>query len=394
MRKLKKTVALLLAAITTFVSQGCNIFETYPIEDVQNILVAAIDTEGDQVVLTVLVDRICQSVEPGQEKISTKLYTATAPTIFGAKRLLHEYAEKRVSFYHLKYILIGEQAAKEGVGRYLSFFLEDDETRLLHKLLIAKDSTGKDFLEKASTDSQFVDNLDTLFKETERTGKSKEIILLDYAIARERPWESVYMPTIRIYPSPTTQEDTSVQAETSSQCTYQVELEGFALFKEDVLVAFLEDGAARGINCITSDLESSAVSLTDDRGDFVSLEIIESSAKIKVDYGPPLSASIEVEIQSNLVEYPEDKDLFNAEYILYLEEQQNACIKNEIEQALMILQENHTDAAGIGDVFYHEDPKKWKELQDNWQQIFSDLKITINVTSKIKCTYSIVNPVN
>ena len=129
---------------------GCSFPESYPIEDTMNILVAGLDVEGDNIVLTVYVDTV-KGTKPGEEEISYKLFTSKGKTVFEAKRALHAFVEKRLSWYHTKYLIVGEEAAKQGIDEMFSFFMEDDETRLLYRIAVAKGMKAQDFLKKAGT---------------------------------------------------------------------------------------------------------------------------------------------------------------------------------------------------------------------------------------------------
>ena len=49
-----------------------------------------------------------------------------------------------------------------------------------------------------------------------------------------------------------------------------------------------------------------------------------------------------------------------------------------------MLQKEGTDVIGMGDAFYHKDPKKWQSINANWQEIFSTLNITVKVNVYIQ----------
>ncbi|MDD5016874.1 MAG: Ger(x)C family spore germination protein [Eubacteriales bacterium] len=390
---IKKVLALFLILFAMLILHGCFFPEKHPIEDLQNILIAGIDRDGEDIVLTIVVDTINQS-NSGENQIGAELYVATGKTVFEAKRSLHEYTEKRIVWYHLKYIIIGEEAAEQGIDPYLSFFCENNENRFSHRLIVAQGITAKDLVQQiCSQEGGVSENIDSLFTETARTGKSSEITLLDYAITRERPWESLYIPVITLIDNPVAQKSDDTQGqdgESSHEHKVLLQLDGYALFDEDLLTCFLDGDSTRGINFVINELDSTGIVVQDDKGQNVSLEIIESKVSIKPDFDEPLSAAIEVVVKSNMVEYTENQDV-GEEYITYLEQRQDAYIQNEIEQALTVIQQKKLDVIGMGDAFYHENVFKWNNIKEDWQNIFADLKITVKVTSDIKCTYSLLN---
>ena len=395
---MKKKALLLLIICITLCLQGCNLPERHPIEDLQNILIAGIDMEDGNIILTVIADTIEQGATSSETQIGAELYMATGQSVFEAKRNLHEYSEKRLVWHHLKYIIIGEEAARQGIDTYLSFFCENDENRFSHRLIVTKGLSAIEFLQQTSTSEGGLDvYIDTLMDETQRTGKSSEITLLDYAITRERSWESLYIPVMTLIENPMAQTNDSDTQQSNQQERTDANkvlpmIEGYALFYDDYLVHYLDSDIARGINFIINQVQSAAFVVTDNKNKIVSLEIIQSKPSISPRYSEPLSAIIDIVVQANMVEYTENLDI-NKEYLTYLEQQLSQAIKQEIEQALAIIQKNRVDMIGMGDAFYHNNAQEWQNIKEDWLDLFSSIKIMVNVTSDIKCTYSLIDAV-
>lgn len=385
---MKRLVFVLLASALLLAS-GCSFPESYPIEKEQNILIAGVDVEGENIVLTVLVDSVSAGGQPGEEKVQYKLYQAAAKTIYEADEMLHQTLPKRPSWYHTKYIILGEEAAKSGVDRLFNFFSEDDETRLLYRIAVTQGMTAKDFLSKANTGkSDLADYFDTLFAAADRTGKSREIHLINFAPARETGWVSVYMPVLKMFPNPVSSGGSDSGGSSSGgSAETMVMLNGFALFDEDKLVGFLSGDISRGLNFITNDVKGSSFSVKDKDGNGVGLELMQSKAEIKPSYDP-LSAVIEINVQSNLVEYHLVSPM-NEQDVQNLEQQQNELICNEVAQAIKRMQELKSDPAHIMDTFYHSDPVKWQQIKGDWKNIFANLNITVKVNSKVLNTYEL-----
>ncbi len=394
----RKTLVLLAFFLAAPALAGCSFPAQYPIEDVQNILVAGLDTDGEDIVLSALVDTISPGGESGKEQIGYKLYVEKGKTVFEAKRNFHTYTDKRLSLYHTKYIVIGEEAARDGIDRLLAYFCEDNESRLLFRLVVAKGMTAKDFLQQANSEqNSLAGYLDTLFEEYSRTGKSREIHLINYVIYREMPWQSVYIPTAGIYTNPMEPTDSSGGEATGSgkqdmEKGMLVKLEGFALFDEDRLAGFLDGRGAQGLDIINNDFSSANITVTDKTGMNAALEIMKSSAKILPDFDS-MSATVKVKVIANLVEYQTDEEVFDAEYIDYLEEQLDTHIKSIIDNSIKTMQEYRTDAAFIGDTFYHKDPVAWQDIKDDWKSVFAGMDINVEIDSEIQCTYEMLNAV-
>ncbi len=390
----KALVLLWLAAMMLFM-YGCSFPESYPIEDEQNILIAGIDVKDDNIILTVFVDSPSPGGKEGEEQIKYKLFTTEGKTLFEADNMLHQVMEKRPSWYHAKYVILGEEAAKKDIDKLFSFFIEDDETRLLYRTALIKGMNAKEFLQQANTGKEsLADYLDTLFGSVGKTGKSRELHLINYAAQRDVHWVSFYMPVLELYKNPSLsagQQGGGGGGDSSGERPYLITLDGFALFNEDRLTGFLSGDISRGLNIITNDIKHSVISIHDWQGNNVGLEIMECSSHIEP-YFDPLSATIKVSFQSNLVEYDKVNPLIEDD-IKYLERKQSELICYEVSQAVKRMQELKTDPARIMDAFYHKDPVKWQGIKDGWRDIFSDLEITIEVDSRIMNTYEFLNPI-
>ena len=384
----KRLCAALTAAILLL--SGCAFPEKYPIEDVQNILLIGVDVIGDQIMLTAVVDKINQGSEPGKEQVGEQVYTAIGDTIFDAKRNLHTYSEKRTSWYHLKYILIGEEAAKQDLGTVLDFFCENDENRFLHRLLVARGMSASNFILSTVThERNIAASLDSLINETKNSGMSGEIHLLDYASACESS-SSIYIPTVQLQPA--TQHFPSITTETGDNPAYLTQLEGYALFRGNKLVGYLDGPESLWLNLAVNSLQSAAIVVTDNKGRPVSLEVVSSKAKIKVDTQGGLSATISiVMLYSFMVEYHETEGVLADDYIGYLEQQQSDYVTEGMNDTLAAAQRYGTDVFGFGEALRHKDSAYFDQIKDRWSEIFSTLQVTVEVQSKIQCTYSMIN---
>ena len=122
------------------------------------------------------------------------------------------------------------------------------------------------------------------------------------------------------------------------------------------------------------------------------MEIRKCNSSIEANFYP-LSAAINVKIESNLVEFDKNYDPSEEQVIMYLEQQQSATIKDQMEEAITYMQQARCDPARIGDAFYHKDPVKWQDIENDWYQLFEDIDIEVKVDSRILNTYDFKKPI-
>jgi spore germination protein KC len=395
-----KIVLLYIVSVLLFL-QGCGFPEKYPIEGTQNILIGGIDVDGDDVVLTAYVDDISQSSKPGEERISYSLYVSKGKTVYEAGNNLHTFNKKYLSWFHTKYIILGEEAAKSGIDRLLCFFTEDNETRLLYKVIVVRGMTAKDFLQLASSMKvSLADYFDTLFDIGKKTGKTREIHLINYAIDRETPWNDLFIPAVELLSNPVGPSASDggsggkgeSQSGQESDTEYLIKLGGFALFDGDKLSGFLEDNMALSLNILNNELLGAQITVAGKNGSNVSLETLRCSTGIKTGYYP-MSVAVEVNIDLNLVEYQSADDPMDNEDMTYIQQQADEYLKGRIMQTIGYMQEVKSDAAGIGDKFYHSDPVKWQEIKDKWKDIFPNVQFSVKVNTKIRSVYELEHPI-
>lgn len=383
----RKCVLLMLAAAMLFAS-GCALPEPYALEDIQNILIIGVDMEDGDIKLTAVLDRIEVSSEPGKEQITTQVYVSTGETVFDAKRKLHAYSEKRASWFHLKYIIIGEEVAEQNIGDVLDFFCENDENRFLHRLIVSKGMSASDFLIKAAANNkELVNDLDALFKQVDQTGESSAVHLLDYAASCECKWGQLYIPTIELIDNAHYNSGESGDENASPIAR----LSGYALFRESQLACYLDAHQAMGLNFVINKIKSAEITVTDMHGHLISLEVVKSKASIKPKLDGAPSATISVVVDTFMVEYHDPTDSTSDEFIQYVEAQQSAYVTGIIASALEAAKNCGSDVFGIGSALHHAYPVKSEPYKENWNDIFSTMEIAIEVKSKVQCTYDMLN---
>ena len=381
---MKKTFIITALFILTIMLPGCDMPSKHSIEDVQNIVVAGLDMDGDGVLLTVLVDTMEKGQSTEAQKIGTKIYKAQGQTIFEAKRTLHQYTEKHISWDQLKYIIIGEATARQGIDRYLSFFCENEENKFTHEVAITKGFTASEFIEQAnSTEVSLYDVLATLSKEDIQTGITSCVSLSDYAQIRLRPSDDLMLPTMLLLHNP-------VYCSQDNEPANFVKMEGYAIFRDDQLADFLDQESARALNIVLNKIKSTDFIVKDTNDNNAALELTHSTAKIKPDY-QTLSATIEIQLLLNLVEFESDNTDQN--YLHTLENNLNSLVEQQLQTMIDIVQRQASDVLLLGNAFYHENPEKWQEIKADWHTIFPTIPITAKVTSTIQCSYNLQNSI-
>jgi len=391
MIKRQKVLIISILLILTTSQTGCNdqLFgrtEMQRIEFIRAVGIDKIDNE-DKVRLTVAT----QSIKPGskgeQEKESDTMY-AEGTTMFEATRNLWTFMDKRPFLGHIEYIIIGEEAAKNGILKYIDFFTRDHEVRLDLEVYIAKGLTAQEIMTKANNKDKFIfDRLEGLKSNEIGQSVSNTVDLIEAMYTLDHDYFSLYLPCIELH-------NFRLSNQQGKGENQDIVMPGFAVFRGDKLVGYLDGKMGRGLNWLRNQVKSGVIPVNSQEGSTVSLEIIESKTKLKpeiTDNG--LTINVQVRISSNIGEIRSSENIVTRHTLAYLEAQQEQIIKQEIEEVIKYAQDNQLDFIGAGEAVYRKYPIQWQDMyQENWSERLAQTRFNVVVDLVIYRTYDILEP--
>ena len=290
--------------------------------------------------------------------------TSEGKTIFEASRKFSTFYKKKIFWSHIKYILISEDIAKENILNYLDFCIRGHELRFDSTVAIVKGSTAESVLRLDEKTKEFIpDSLKGIFKDATMLSISENVKMEKIIQMFDNQYEDAYIPSIVIV----CKKDKKYEEEKD---TYNLELNGFALFNGVKLNGFISQNISRGFNWINGNVKSTIIVIKDKNGNNTSLEVLDSNSKIEVELKDNIpKANIKLEVSSNFSEQMSQEFSYTSEETNFILEKQNELIKAEIESALKYLQENSIDAIGMSDKIYHKYPLEWDNIKSNWKEL-------------------------
>lgn len=377
---------------------------------------------------------------------NAEIVTADGNTMFETVRNFALFKSKSVFWGHIKYILISEEVAKENILDILDFFTRDHELRFDTTIVIVKDTSAESFIRSGEQIKQFtIDLLDGVFHNIGKLSLTYEIRLSDVMQTFNNVYCSAYIPTIsmvsrkndeistskvgnstvpigggkpvgtNLVKENTSKEESTSESDSSSKQNESsqsgsssskdstsakekdilyLNLNGFAVFDGVKLLGYVSDYMARGLNWINSNIVSTIIVVKDEKEKDVSMEVINSSSKIKIDLdGNIPQASININFSTNIGEVMSQDNIFNEVELSKIIEKQNDIVKKEAESIIEFAQKNNLDILGISDAIYHQHPLKWDIIKENWKETFKTMEITVNVQSNVNRTYHIRQPI-
>lgn len=393
MRYAKAVTLLCFSIIGSIVMTGCKIVFPSPtqIQDIEFIRAIGIDkAPGDKVKLTIATQRIVSGGGGGgsEQKIS-EIVRSEGRTGFEAARNFWGYSEKRPFFGHLEYILIGEEAAKDGILKYLDFFARDPEIRLNLDVFVVQGNEAGDVVRMGNARDKFVfDRLEGIKKHHWGLSMINEVDLMEIMYILDAEYLSLYIPCVRLIRK-------TESTDGSSSEGMDIELQGFAFFESDKLAGHIEREMARGLNFLKNKIKSGVLNIPTKNGGMVVLEIISSSRKMKPHLKDgKLHIAVEIDVSNNISEIQGSEDIFDEEDLQYLETRSGQLIKDEVRKVIDLAQSKKLDFFGAGDAVLHKFPGLWEDVfEKDWREIFAEAVFEITVRSRISRTYDIKQPV-
>lgn len=343
-------------------------------------------TEDGKVLLTVQVvePAAIQSASSGSGKAgggqSKPVFVESyeGETVFDALRGLLSIVDKNIFLSTAQVLILGEKLAQDGIEEVLDFFQRDHEIDYEMIILIAKDATPEEIL-KIETDMESIPAIyiKGTVENTVSRGTVKKTMMIDLIKDLE---SSGKQPAI---------------AQITKSGEKVVKTEGVAVIKDGKLVGWLDPYETRGYLFAIDEVKGAIVNVPADNG-IIAMEIIRSKGKINVEFenGEPAMLNIKVKVEANVGAYEGKGKLDSPDRLRILEKSLEKAIKKEIMMALEKSQKEYSsDIFGFGTHVHKYHPQYWKNAEKDWNDIFSNLPVDIQVDAKIMRTGIIKSPV-
>ncbi|MGF7186266.1 spore germination protein KC [Desulfitispora alkaliphila] len=315
--------------------------------------------------------------------------TSTGETLFDAVRNFGMQSGRKLFFQYNEIIVIGEEVAREGILPLLDFFARDHELRLNQQVLIAE-GEAVDVL-NATHQLEIVpaNAIRDLAMGKDAIGTTVSVTLFDLTGMLANKSTSPVATRIELFESTESEgnEETEQNGE-GEQTNKKLRVTGAAVFREDKLVGFFDKPETRGLNWILGEVVQGIIVASSPLNpqEKVSIEIIRAGGTITPEFKDgDFSITVMVDMEGTLGEQQSRVNLTEEQRWTSLEKRTEAVIENEIKAALEKAQKEYkTDIFGFGDAIYRNYPTQWREIEDNWEEVFSQMDVNIEVNAKLR----------
>ena len=359
---------------------GIDKFEKEPMKEIDVGAKDPKDTPENRFSLTYLMTNVDYIVDKADEP--NIIYTAPGETFYGSSRVLPTYYDKQVNFGHLKVAIIDEKVASdEKLFREVLDGFERDPfiNRRLYMLLTSE--TAEKVINVEPVSNMVTANflLDLLENKTRPARSGNGTISNIY---RDVYWnKNTIIP--RVIPG---EEDIKVAG---SGVIKNLKFEGW-LGETDTRSLEIIRGEAKpeGINLKYNSIENKVAQEGDTWDYIISIALIYQPSKIKLieKKKDNIKISVEIEVVGTIEEFyfQPKQDLLNPKTIDYFSESVCKKLTKELEDVTKKLQKEYkVDVMGIDRRLSTFHPKFWDEVKGDWEEIFPNIDIVINVNTNI-----------
>jgi len=308
-------------------------------------------------------------------------YHAKGKSLFDAIRKLTALTPRKPYYAHAQIIIIGEEMAEEGMNSILDLFQRDPEGRSDFNFIVSHDSTAQEILSVLTPlEDVPASKMFKSLKVSEAVlGTTESVILDDLIQSLGSIDHSAVLPSIHIYGDADAGDFSSNIEKIDSPA--QLKYGGLAIFKNYKLIGYLSEQESRDYNFLNNNIKSTFEIIACPEEGKISTEIINSSTKMTGHFQNDVpSISIKLDIEQNVAEVSCSLDLTKSKTIDALNKETSKQIKERLERTLQTIQQTYqADLLKFSNVLHREDYQAWNRIKKNWQTLYPNLEVQIEV---------------
>jgi len=387
MKNSYRTIILILLLTLLTINTGC--WNRRELNELSIVTGAGIDPGDKEGEITFVYQIINPSAIAGQGvgASMTPFITlkTSGKTEFAAARRATREISRRLYFGHLQVFLINSEIAEQqGIKDLLDFLYRDPEIREDIPIFITKEQPVEKILSTQSileinSGISIKKHLENVYKSE---SCSRPVELREVINLLTSDTSSLTIPTVHL--SPPIEKSNLAMTQDAKQASI-IKIEGFSVFKKDKLIGVLNSAESRALNWIMDEVSSSIIVIPYEKKEH-SIEVLRSKTAVdaKVQNGKP-EIAVNIEMDVNIGEMNGPVDLTKVETIKEIEQVTNKTVEESINKVIQKAQEKYkVDIFRFGEVIERHEPKEWKKLKENWEEEFTDLKVTVNVDTRIR----------
>ena len=344
-----------------------------------------------------------------------RLFSTGVSVTSAVAHILSYSQEQELFLSHTSHVVLGEEAAKNGINGYLSYICRSPNLRTDIPLYIVKGGTAQEAVMQVGDGSKGISEvLEAVRANVDERGDSKAFSASDLLRDLERNGSGL---VCAIECSPSIQEGGTKQegGSGSSSGTDSAESPdstggsgsgeekqekqaltaaavGYGVIRGDRLCAYIDKEQAIGVGLLLNIVGISDIVVKDRYATPVTLELDQGSSEIKpvwAEDGSLEMLDIQIKAAANIAEIGGGGHFSEPDYEDYLTAQLETAVSERVSSVIQLSKTLQADFLGLGNIVEMDDAEKYRALGGDFASLLPGLTVRISVSGQIKHTNDI-----
>ena len=320
--------------------------------------------------------RLSVSSGRGTDELPTVILQGSGSSITEALEMVQDYSDwEDLFFAHIRYVVVGEQAAREGLDELMDWFERIPQTRLDVPIFLVEGGDAASLVAGSGDKHEITSVLHSLQRDAARRGFTVCYTLADVA-KRLAEDDCALCSSVR---------SVEVGGHVPTAPEGKTALEsGFALLQDGVLTAFTGEDAARGLCLLLNRAGTGRVELSDGQGGHATVELTECRAENRAEFSPGGAAEDHIFLRCRAGIMEIDSQLEPGELLDTLDKAFSDWLAARVRGALEVVKANGADIFSLEEQFTRLDAGRAALLS-----FPEDVKFFLGVDAKVERSYDL-----
>ncbi len=307
-------------------------------------------------------------------------------TIFDGIRNMINTSAKVLYWSHATTVIVSKEVAKDGILPIIDWIIRDSEPRLSIYIIVSKENTAKEILSSKSLSTKIRSfEIKDMIVSNKRLSKIPNTQVHDLYNAILAKGFYPVIPTV---------------SEALSENQLTMILSGGAILKGDALAGFIDLDDVKNHLFVRNKVEGGllTVNLTENNSKpkpDVTLEIFNNKTNITpILSNGELSMDVQIKTEAGIGELDTNIDIMNKTDLEKIKMASESSLEKDIGGTIKKVQEAPgLDIFGFGNAVKENMPELWKEIENDWDEIFKELKVNVKADIHIRGSSHLSKPI-
>lgn len=380
-RRSRLTAMISLTLAIMLLLSGC--WDEHELDSMLIITGVALDeaTNPEQMDITLQIGETKASSsgsgEANSPEDSVLLLKTTSDTIMGGLIEFNRNSSQRLLLHHNQVLLIGSQLAEQGVEKRIDLFMRDQQARMEVPVVVVEGRAEEVLSAKLTQENISGIFLARALNDQADISEKYQVRLLDFV---SRLLDTTSAPIASI-----------VKVVKGEDGKDEIQISGMAVFKGDRMIGRLSNDQVLGYIWAMGNVKQSDMTTGTDLGKAVfHISALDCKRDVALREDGGVKVTLSIESTLNVSELSGFNGITPGELLPRLEQMAQDEIRKKITDSFNAVRKLNADIFGFGTSVHRKYPKEWKTMNEQWDTLFPDIELDVQVQVHLPSTGQIV----